>query len=165
MRSLTMAAIAAMCIPCLSAQANEAPAVHVAQLTLGSATRMARGAIAACRKAGYQVAVTVVDRDGITQVALRDTLAPPVALRISRDKAYTSAMFDAKGTALEQTRARSPLAQAGEHLVFSGGAVPIEAGGVFYGAIGVSGTPEGRIDERCAEAGLAVLKGDLEMQP
>ncbi|MDA8092886.1 MAG: heme-binding protein [Betaproteobacteria bacterium] len=165
MRRLAVAAIAALSIPCLSAQADEALAVHVAQLTLDSATQMARGAIAACRKAGYQVAVTVVDRDGITQVALRDTLAPPVALRISFDKAYTSAMFEAKGTALERTRAHSPLAQAGEHLAFSGGAVPIEAGGIFYGAIGVSGTPEGRLDERCAAAGLAVLKDDLEMQP
>lgn len=138
--------------------------VHVSRLTLAATRKMADAAIAACEKAGYQVSVTVVDRNGVTQIAERDTLAPPLSLKISFDKAYTSAMFDAKGSVLQKQDKRVALARLGEHLAFTAGAVPIEAGGIFYGAIGVSGTPEGLLDEHCAEEGLKAVHEDLEMQ-
>ena len=147
-----------------SASAKGALTLKVGRLTVDTALTMAKAAMLDCRKQGYQVAVTVVDREGIPQVSLRDTLAPPLALRFSINKAYTSAMFDAKGSALADEKRYVPLARAGEHLVFGAGSVPIEAGGMYYGAIGVSGTPSGKIDEDCASAGLAAVQDELEMQ-
>ncbi len=144
------------------AMAAEPLAVSVPRLTLDAAERIAQGAIAACRAKGLQVSASVVDRNGIVQAALRDTLAPPVSLTISRQKAYTAAMFGVKGTAME-SRAGSPLAQLGDGLAFTAGSVPIEAGGRFYGAVGVSGAPEGTTDEQCAQAGLDRVLPDLEM--
>jgi len=150
--------------PTLPAWASKPLSVQAAQLTLGTALKIANAVISECRKSNYEVSATVVNRDGITQVALRDTLASPISLKFSTEKAYTSAMFDAKGTELQQQAKRLPLARAGQHLVFVGGSVPIEVGGVFYGAIGVSGTPNAKLDEQCASAGLNAVRDDLEMQ-
>ncbi|MHB1240771.1 MAG: GlcG/HbpS family heme-binding protein [Gammaproteobacteria bacterium] len=145
-------------------RANKPLTVTVARLTLGTALKMARGAISACRHKGFQVTATVVDRNGITQVVLRDTIAAPLSLAISYDKAYTSAMFNAKGTVMQKETRHAPLSYAGAHLLFVGGSIPIEAGGVFYGAIGVSGTPSAQTDEDCAAAGLKTVHQALEMQ-
>lgn len=78
--------------------------------------------------------------------------------------AYTSAMFRAKGTTLQRQPRHAPLAEAGAHLVFAAGSVPIAAGGVFYGAVGVSGTPDATLDEYCAGRGVAAVQEALEMQ-
>jgi len=59
--------------------------------------------------------------------------------------------------------ADSPLATLGEGLAFMPGSVPIAAGDRVYGAIGVSGAPDGMVDEECAEAGLDAVLMDLEM--
>lgn len=39
----------------------------------------------------------------------------------------------------------------------------IEAGGSIVGAIGVSGAPDGDLDEGCARAGIAAIGDDLEL--
>lgn len=44
-------------------------------LTVETALRAAQAALAACRKAGYQVGVAVTDRSGTLQVYLRDRFA------------------------------------------------------------------------------------------
>jgi uncharacterized protein GlcG (DUF336 family) len=147
-----------------NAAAHKPPSLTTARLTLGTALTMARAAIKDCRSRGYQVAATVVDRDGVPQVSLRDSLASPLALRLSIDKAYTSAMFNKAGTVLEQTHRYASLATTGGHLVFAGGGLPIEVGGVFYGAIGVAGTPSGHTDEACAKAGFDAARDRLEFQ-
>lgn len=152
------------CVVPALARADKPPAITLNQLTLGAALKMAHAALVACRKQGVQASVTVVDRDGVPQVSLRDSLAPPVSLAVSRKKAYTAAMFHATGSVLEAGRAHSPLADLGEGLAFLAGSVPVTAGGRFYGAIGVSGAPQGTTDERCAQAGLQAIRTDLEMQ-
>jgi len=110
------------------ATADKSMTTTVSRLTMGTALKIAKATIEACRKKGVQVSVTVVDRDGIPQIALRDTLAPPLSLAISRKKAYTAAMFKATGSVLETHRAHSPLAQLGEGLAFVAGSVPIAIG-------------------------------------
>lgn len=146
----------------LPVQAEDAPlAVNVKRLSLESAQRVAEATIEECRKQGYQVSVTVVDRNGIPQVMLRDTLGPPVSVSISKDKAYTSANFSAPSGGLERMKG-SPLYHR-DGLTMTAGAVMIEAGGQVYGAVGVSGAPGGDIDESCARAGVAAISEDLEM--
>ena len=130
-------------------------------LAFETANQLAMEAAQACRKQGYQVSVTVVDRNGIPQVMLRDTLGPPVSVGISKDKAYTSANFTAASGGLERMKG-SPL-YTRDGLAMMAGAVLIEAAGSVYGAVGVSGAPGGEIDESCAIAGVAAVSDDLEM--
>ena len=162
-RAMFMAATGlALTMTGMTAVADEAPlSVNVKRLSLESAQKVAEATIAECRSQGIQVSVTVVDRNGTPQVMMRDTLAPPVSVGISKDKAYTSANFTAPSGGLERMKG-SPL-YVRDGLVMSAGAVVIEAGGQIYGAVGVSGAPGGDLDEACAKAGLAAIAEDLEM--
>lgn len=136
--------------------------VSVKRLTLETARKIAIAAIAECRKQGYQVSVTVVDRNGIPQVMERDTIAPPISAAVSKDKAYTSANFSTPSGEMSRFK-DSPLYHR-DGLQMSAGGLLIEAGGYIYGAVGVSGAPGGDIDESCAKAGLDSVLVDLEMQ-
>ncbi|MEA1989020.1 MAG: heme-binding protein [Pseudomonadota bacterium] len=147
----------------LPANAEEPMTVNVSRITADTANTIAVNTIKACREKGIPISVTVVDRNGIVQVQMRDTIAPPVSLSISKKKAYTAVMFNVKGSQLEG-RAKGPLPTLGEGLAFMAGSTPITAGGKMYGAIGVSGAPDGMDDEACAIAGLESVSDDLEMQ-
>lgn len=143
--------------------AKEPLTVNVAVLSMDVANKIALNAVAACREKGIPISVSVVDRNGIIQTQLRDTIAPAVSLGISQKKAYTAVMFNVKGSELEG-RANSPLQTMGEGLAFMAGSTPIAAGGKLYGAVGVSGAPDGKDDEACAIAGVESVQDDLEMQ-
>lgn len=145
-----------------TALAADPMVVQINRLSMDVAATIATATVAACREKGIPIGVTVVDRSGITQVQMRDTTAPPITLNISEKKAFTAIMFNAKGSDLA-ARASSPLATLGEGLAFMPGSVTIEAGGKIYGAIGVSGAPDGMVDEECAQAGLDAVLMDLEM--
>lgn len=144
-----------------SLAADEPMTVSVKRLSLGSAQLVAEGAIAACREKGIQVGVTVVDRDGVVQAQLRDTIAAPITVPISYKKAFTAVNFNAATSALEQ-RADTPVGRQ-DFLVMSAGGLTIEAGGTLLGGVGVSGAPSGETDEECARAGLEAIQDDLEM--
>lgn len=159
---VTATSLFALSFTALPTHAEDADmTVSVQRLSLESATRVAQAAIEECRNQGYQVSVTVVDRNGIPQVMMRDTLAPPVSVGISKDKAYTSANFTAPSGGLNRMKG-SPLYHR-DGLAMTSGAVLIEAAGSVYGAVGVSGAPGGDIDESCAKAGAAAISEDLEM--
>ncbi len=114
-----------------------------------------------CRKQGYQVTATVVDKNGIVQTVVRDTLAPPVSIRISRDKAYTAANFSVD-TSTMTSRQNTPVGSI-DGVLMSAGGVNINIAGTIFGAVGVSGAPSGETDEACAKAGIAAIAEDLEM--
>ena len=147
----------------MPAYAEEPMSVNVARITADTANTIAVNAIKACREKGISISVTVVDRNGIVQVQMRDTVAPPVSLNISKKKAYTSVMFNAKGSQLEG-RAKGALPTLDEGLALMAGSTPITGGGKLYGAVGVSGAPDGMDDEACAIAGFESISDDLEMQ-
>lgn len=151
-------------LPGIAPWAAEQPlTVSVQRLSMETALKIAQGAIAACRAAGIQIGVTVVDRGGNPQVVLRDVLAPDLTLTVSRQKAYTAMSFNAKLSTLEN-RFTTPFSVGKvEGLLFSAGGVPIAAGGILYGAVGVSGAPSGEQDERCAQAGVDAVLEDLEL--
>jgi len=144
-----------------AAQAEEAPTLSVKRMTLETATKIAQGAIAACRKEGVQVGVTVLNRDGHEQVVMRDVLAPDVTLLISRNKAYTALAFITETSKLSD-RAKSPLAYV-DGLAFFAGGLPIRAGGQLVGGVGVSGAPSGKTDEKCAAAGVKAVQDELDL--
>ena len=143
------------------AQEEEPGTVQVQRLTMNTALTIARAAIEACTAKGIQIGVTVVDRNGILQVALRDTIAAQITVPISRGKAYTAANFNSATSAL-QDRANSAVGRF-PGLVMSAGGLPIQVGGALIGAVGVSGAPSGITDEECAQAGIDAVIDDLEM--
>jgi uncharacterized protein GlcG (DUF336 family) len=151
-----------VCAACAApAVAEEVPMVSVKRLSMDMAAKVAQGAIAACREKGIQIGVTVVDRDGTVQVTMRDTIAAPITVPISRMKAFTSVNFNAATSALS-SRADTPIGRI-DGLIMLAGGLPIQAGGALVAGVGVSGAPAGETDEECAQAGVDAVMDDLEM--
>lgn len=139
--------------------------ITIKRLSLEAATRIAQAAIAACRKEGVQVAVTVVDRGGHPQVVMRDVLAMDITLPISKKKAHSAMAFNSDLTQLvDQFKSNPHGAASIDEVIIAGGGIPINIGGNILGGIGVSGAPSALTDEKCAKAGLAAVKDDLELE-
>src|SRR6202162_3033884 len=61
-------------------------------LTAALALEAAEAAGGGCKAQGYNVTVTIVDRNGATKLVLVGDGARPLTLEVTRRKAYTSAM-------------------------------------------------------------------------
>jgi uncharacterized protein GlcG (DUF336 family) len=162
-RNLSAAVIAVLMFA-LPARAQDA-LVTFKLLSPELALELAQATLADCRKQGFQVAVAVVDRFGVTQVMLRDRFAGAHTPRTAIGKAWTAASFRTNTTELVgATQPGSP--QAGvrnlPRAVILGGGVMIEAGGSLVGAVGVSGAPGGDADDACAKAGIAAVRDKLD---
>lgn len=125
----------------------------------------ARAALAECRKRGYQVAVAVVDRFGVTQVMLRDRFAGAHTPTTAAGKAWTAASFRTDTSAL-MAISQPGMPQSGLRdlpgAVILGGGMVIEGGGSMVGAVGVSGAPGGDADDACAKAGIDAIRDKLD---
>ena len=149
------------------AQAQTA-VVRLPSITVETALRAASAALATCRSKGALVAVAVTDRSGVVLALLRDPLAGMHTPDAATRKAWTAASFRNATSALE--RATGPGTDSNgirqlPGVAMVGGGVPMAAAGQQVGAIGVSGAPSGRLDEACAEAGIAAVRDDLELGP
>lgn len=134
-------------------------------LTPESALVAAQAALAHCRKAGYQVAVAVVDRSGVLQVLLRDRFAGAHTPEVATQKAWTSASFRIPTADLAtETQAGKPMSgiRSASGVMAIGGGQAIAAGGSTLGAIGVSGAPGGEADDACASAGIKAIADAIE---
>lgn len=156
-----------MIVACLFAAPARAQDALVTYRTMSpeTALELASAALADCRKRGFQVAVAVVDRFGVTQTMLRDRFAGPHTPQTAVGKAWTAVSFRTNTSDLvTATQPGSP--QAGvrnlPRVVVLGGGVTVEAGGSLVGAVGVSGGPSGEADEACAKTGIEAIRGKLE---
>jgi uncharacterized protein GlcG (DUF336 family) len=134
-------------------------------LTVETALQAAQAALETCRKAGYQVAVAVVDRSGLPQVILRDRYAGAHTPDMAADKAWTAVSFRTSTAVLaEATAAGKPLSGLRERprVAAVGGGLVIEGAGAVLGGMGVSGAPGGERDEACARAGIAAIQQQLD---
>ena len=134
-------------------------------LTPETALAAAQAALAHCRKAGFQVAVAVVDRSGVLQVLLRDRFAGAHTVEVATQKAWTAASFRLPTSSLAaQTQAGMPMSgiRAAAHVIAIGGGQVIEAGGSTFAGIGVSGAPGGEADDACATAGIKAIAEAIE---
>lgn len=156
---------AAVLLVLFGSQAQAEEATHTVRLmSPETALSAARAALESCRKAGYQVAVAVVDRAGLPQVVLRDRFAGAHTVDMAVDKAWTSASFRISTAALaEATVAGKSLSGIRQRprVAAVGGGLLIEAAGTMVGAIGVSGAPGGDRDEACARAGIGAIEQQL----
>jgi len=141
--------------------AEDSMVIQIKRMTMETAAAIARASVEACREKGIQIGVTVVDREGIPQAIMRDTIAPTITLPISKGKAYTAVMFNVPTSDLSE-RASGPIGRV-PGLVMSAGGVPIQVGGSLLGGVGVSGAPSGETDQECAQAGVDAVATDLEM--
>jgi uncharacterized protein GlcG (DUF336 family) len=141
--------------------AEDAMIIQVKRMSLETAVAIAQATVEACREQGIQIGVTVVDRDGVPQAVMRDTIAPTITLPISKGKAYAAVMFNVPTSELA-ARANTPIGRV-PGVVMSAGGLPIQVGGSLVGGVGVSGAPSGETDEACAVAGVAAVQDDLEM--
>jgi len=131
------------------------------QLPLGLANTAIQAAVDACKKDGYRVSVSIVDRAGVLRAMGRADGAGPHTVDSSRKKAYTAASVRRTTSELAELIAKAPTLQAlrdmnGEILILGGG-LPIEIGGEVVGGIGVGGAPGTHLDDACAQKGLDAI--------
>ena len=160
-----LAALAAAAVIGGTPAAAQDATFSMKMMTPETALKAAQAALKKCRDDGYQVAVAVVDRMGVTQVMLRDRYAGPHTPSTARGKAWTAVSFRTNsGELAKATQAGSPQSGVRHRpgVVAIGGGLMIEGGGSLLGAIGVSGAPGGEADDVCAAAGLAAIKDSLE---
>ncbi|MGZ8381081.1 MAG: GlcG/HbpS family heme-binding protein [Nitrospira sp.] len=130
-------------------------------LPLGTATKAIQAALDACKKDGYRVSVSVVDRAGVLRAMGRADGAGPHTVDSSRKKAYTAASLRRPTSELADLIMKVPTLQAlrdmnGEILILGGG-LPIEISGEVIGGIGVGGAPAAHLDDTCAQEGLDAI--------
>jgi uncharacterized protein GlcG (DUF336 family) len=130
-------------------------------LPLGTANKAIQAALDACKKDGYRVSVSVVDRAGILRAMGRADGAGPHTVDSSRKKAYTAASLRRPTSELADLITKVPTLQAlrdinGEILILGGG-LPIEISAEVIGGIGVGGAPGAHLDDACAQEGLDAI--------
>ena len=143
-----------------------APTYSVKQLTPEAALIIAKVALDKCRQNGFQVAVSVADRNGVVLVLLRDRYAGAHTPDTASGKAWTAASFRTSTAELAKStqpgQSMSAIRQL-PRVVAAGGGLPIEAAGSLVGSIGVSGAPGGAEDEACAKAGIDAIRDELDL--
>lgn len=149
-----------------SASVHAADATYAIKLmTPETALKAALAGLKKCRDGGYQVAIAVVDRAGQTQVMLRDRFAGMHTPEAAVNKAWTATSFKTNTTQFADSTQSGKEPSGIRHIprvLAIGGGLLIEAGGVLYGGIGVSGAPNGAADDDCAKAGIMAIAEDLE---
>lgn len=138
-------------------------------LPLSLALEAATEAVRVCAQNGYQVSATVVDMDGVPQVAIRGDGATIHTAESSFDKAYTVVTlgpifkFETSGQFFDLTKI-SPFAPrlATMHNVMAlPGGVALKSKNAIMAALGVGGAPGGDKDEVCARAGVTKIADRL----
>ena len=172
-QAVAIAALMAAAASPASAQApagdKNAPASALAPLTeknvsMRMALAIIDGVLEQCAKDGFKVSVVIVSNDGVVRASLRGDGTAPHTMEFARRKAYTARTRNM--TSLEFMKQTDNPASAYlkqiPDVVAVGGGVPIRAGNVPIGAVGVSGAPGGEKDEVCANAGLAKVADQLK---
>jgi uncharacterized protein GlcG (DUF336 family) len=139
--------------------AEELPKESVLPVAL--AGKAVQAALEVCKKDGYKVSASVVDRSGVLRAMMRADGAGPHTVDSSRKKAYTAASLRRSTTDLAEMIAKQPALQSlrdmNESILMVGGGLPIDIAGEMVGAIGVGGAPGTHLDDACAQAGLDAI--------
>jgi uncharacterized protein GlcG (DUF336 family) len=126
-------------------------------ITLDLAQTIANAAIAQC------LSVTVVDREGLPIVMMRDDGAGIFTPEGSDRKAYTARAFSQPSADFVKRLQDRPETVGSRHytrVLALGGGLPIKVGDEIVGAVGVSGTP-GK-DDDCSQAGIDKVADQLK---
>jgi uncharacterized protein GlcG (DUF336 family) len=160
-----VAALMVIAVPLAAAPVARAQVLTERNVSLELANRIAAASVAACRDKGYSVAATVVDRAGIVRAVQRADNAGPHTIGASLQKAFTSASARTSTLAMMENAQKNPGAANLTDIpgfLLLGGGVPIKAGDVVIGAVGIGGAPAGQLDDQCAIAALDSVKDLLQ---
>lgn len=106
----------------------------------------------------------VVDRTGVLRALVRADNAGTHTVEAARAKAFTSASSRTPTSKMAENVAKNAaaaqLVAIDGFLVLAGG-LPIKAGDVTIGAVGVAGAPGGNLDEACAIAAIEKVADQL----
>ncbi len=134
-------------------------------LPASAAFRAAEVAVASCQQQGYNVTATVINTEGMIIAVLRGDEATPHTLEHSFNKAYTIITIgpilkvDSTAKIYELTKHRVGIGAWGfpatpiKGLTPNVGGIALFTGEKIIGGLGVSGAPDGHIDEECAKKG------------
>ena len=157
----TIVCMAAVLLFAPRAGADELPKESL--LPLSMATKAVQTALEACKKDGYRVSVSIVDRAGVLRAMGRADGAGSHTVDSSRKKAYTAASLRRPTTELAELIAKVPtlhsLREMNPEILILGGGLPIDISGDVVGGIGVGGAPGAHLDDACAQAGLDAIGG------
>ena len=146
-----------MLMPYAVSASDDLPKESVLPLSL--AGRAIQASLDACKKDGYKVSASVVDRGGVLRAMARADGAGPHTVDSSRKKAYTAASLRRPTTELAEAINKMQILQAlreiNDQVLMLG--VPIEIDGEIVGGIGVGGAPGAHLDDVCAQAGLDTI--------
>ena len=155
---IMMLSLVSLAAPC-PISADELPKESV--LPLSVANKAIHAALEACKKDGYRVSVSVVDRAGVLRSMGRADGAGPHTVDSSRKKAYTAASVRRSTSELADLITKVPTLQAlrdmNAEILILGGGLPIEFSGEVVGGIGVGGAPGTHLDDACAQEGLDAI--------
>ncbi|HEX9395560.1 MAG TPA: heme-binding protein [Burkholderiales bacterium] len=154
MQRIKLAILSAMLFP---AMAMAQALVTERTLSVDAAREAATAALERCRKDGYNVTVTVLNKSGRLKAQLHDDNAGPHTIENSFRKAYTSITFKANSGEFGARIGKNPPPHPAlvlANVTTAEGALLIRAGNEIVGAIGVSGAPGGDKDAVCAQAGI-----------
>jgi uncharacterized protein GlcG (DUF336 family) len=149
--------VVAMVIP----QAGYAQTLLQRNVSIRMAMAIAEQALSQC---GDHTSVAIVDRSGRLKLFLHGDNAAPHNLELARRKAYTAQTFGR--TSLEWAQ-RTETQNAGQRaladVITQQGGVPIKFGDETIGGVGLSGAPNGGVqEEACAKAGIAKVADQLK---
>jgi uncharacterized protein GlcG (DUF336 family) len=157
----TIVCMAAVFLFAPRAGADELPKESL--LPLSMATKAVQTALEACKKDGYRVSVSIVDRAGVLRAMGRADGAGSHTVDSSRKKAYTAASLRRPTTELAELIAKvqtlQSLREMNPEILILGGGLPIDISGDVVGGIGVGGAPGAHLDDACAQAGLDAIGG------
>jgi uncharacterized protein GlcG (DUF336 family) len=133
-------------------------------LSLNAAMEMATVALEACRKEGYRVTITVLNRAARTKVVLHEDGANPHTIENSLRKAYTALTFRRPSGEFGKQQQSNPPPHGQvllDKITVSEGGLPIVSNKEVIGSIGISGAPGGHRDAACAQAGIDKIAAGL----
>lgn len=138
-------------------------------LPLSLAVKAAAAAVEYCKKDGYKVSATVVDKAGVLRALMRADGAGPHTVESSRKKAYTAASLGRPTSEIAEMVGKMPTLQGlrdmNDNILILGGGLPIQIGAETVGAIGIGGAPGAHLDDACGQAGLDAIGAAPKVPP
>jgi uncharacterized protein GlcG (DUF336 family) len=161
--SATINRLALAALACIIAVPASAQLLARKDLSYATAKTIAENALEDCKARGYATSVVVVDRAGLTVVALRADGASPHTMENARRKAYTAMTFKMTTEEFAKRMEAEPVRRQQATLpgvIGIPGGVPLKVGNDTIGGVGLSGSPG--VDEPCVMAGINKVKDQLQ---
>lgn len=130
------------------------------KLTTALAEKIAKAAVNECKKSNANVSISIVNDQGRLMYFYRGDNSGSNTIRTSFRKAYTSATLKAPTSVMAgfvETKGFSQLGKMEDDILLLTGGLPITYKNQLVGAIGLSGSPNPKLEESCGMEALKLL--------